>query len=98
MSTVLYVLLAILIFGILIGVHEWGHFIMARLCKVRVLEFALGMGPAIWQKDGKKGTKISLRAFPIGGFCAMDGEDGEDNDTSGVTQPDVFSSWSPGRA
>ena len=79
MSTILYVILAIIIFGILIGVHEWGHFIAARLCGVKVLEFSMGMGPLLFQKEGRKGTKISLRALPIGGFCAMEGED-EDSD------------------
>ena len=79
MGTFLYVLLAILIFGILIGIHEWGHFIAARACGVRVLEFSLGMGPLLWHKEGKNGTQISLRALPVGGFCAMEGED-EDSD------------------
>ncbi len=85
MGTFLYILLAILIFGILIGVHEWGHFIVARLCGVRVLEFSLGMGPVLWQRESKKGTKISLRALPIGGFCAMEGEDESSDDPSAFT-------------
>ena len=80
MSTILYILLAILIFGILIAVHEWGHFIAARLCGVRVLEFSLGMGPLLWKKESKKGTLLSLRALPIGGFCAMEGEDAASDD------------------
>ncbi len=71
----MYIILAILLFGVLIAAHEWGHFIAARLCGVTVHEFAIGMGPQIWHKDGKKGTKFSLRALPIGGFCAMEGED-----------------------
>ena len=79
MSTFLYILLAIVIFGILIGVHEWGHFIAARACGVRVLEFSLGMGPLLWHRESRHGTQISLRALPIGGFCAMEGED-EDSD------------------
>lgn len=80
MSTILYILLAILIFGILIAVHEWGHFIAARLCGVRVLEFSLGMGPLLWKKESKKGTLLSLRALPVGGFCAMEGEDTASDD------------------
>ncbi len=80
MSTILYILLAILIFGVLIAVHELGHFMAARACGVRVLEFAMGMGPLLWQKESKKGTLISLRALPIGGFCAMEGEDTESDD------------------
>ena len=76
---VLYVILAILIFGVLIAVHELGHFTAAKLCGVRVEEYAIGMGPALWKR--KKGeTLYSLRAIPIGGYCAMTGEDGESDD------------------
>ncbi len=80
MSTALYILLAILIFGVLIAIHELGHFLTARLCGVRVLEFSLGMGPAIWKRETRSGTQLSLRALPIGGFCAMEGEEGESDD------------------
>ena len=73
--TVIY---AILIFCLLIFVHEFGHFIVAKACGVKVNQFALGMGPAIFKKQ-KGDTLYSLRAFPIGGYCAMEGED-EDSD------------------
>ncbi len=76
----MYIILAILLFGILIAAHEWGHFIAARLCGVTVHEFSIGMGPLIWKKDGKKGTKFSLRALPIGGFCSLEGEEEESDD------------------
>ena len=89
MSTLLYILLAILIFGVLIGIHELGHFLAARACGVRVLEFAMGMGPALWQKKSRRGTVISLRALPIGGFCAMEGEDDASDD------PAAFSNAAP---
>ena len=73
----LYVLLAIFIFGLLIFVHELGHFIVARLCGVKILEFAIGMGPKIFGwKSKKNGTKYALRLFPIGGFVSMLGENG----------------------
>ena len=49
--TILYILLAILIFGVLIAIHEFGHFATAKLCGVRVDEFAIGMGPALWKKQ-----------------------------------------------
>lgn len=76
MTLVFTVLAAILIFAILVFIHEFGHFITAKLTGVKVLEFALGMGPKIF--SFKKGeTLYSLRAFPIGGFCSMEGEDGE---------------------
>ncbi len=74
-----YILIAILIFGVLIGIHEWGHFIAAKACGVRVNEFSIGMGPLLAQK--KKGeTDYSLRLLPIGGYCAMEGEDETSDD------------------
>ena len=73
--TIIY---AILIFCFLIFVHELGHFIVAKLCGVKVNEFAIGMGPAFFKRQ-KGETQYSLRVFPIGGFCAMEGED-EDSD------------------
>ena len=72
-----YILYAILIFGLLIFIHELGHFIVARLCGVKVLEFAIGMGPKLFSWKGKKhGTRYALRLFPIGGFVNMLGENG----------------------
>ena len=74
--TVFYIILAILLFGILILIHEFGHFITAKLSGVQVNEFSLFMGPAIFKK--KKGeTTYSLRCIPFGGYCAMEGEDGD---------------------
>lgn len=67
---------AIVIFLVLVLVHEFGHFITAKLCGVTVHEFAIGMGPAIFKKE-YKGTLYSLRCIPIGGYCAMEGEDEE---------------------
>ena len=81
----MYIILAILLFGVLIAAHEWGHFIAARLCGVTVHEFAIGMGPVVWKKKGKKGTQYSLRALPIGGFCAMEGEEEESDDPHSLT-------------
>lgn len=75
------ILIAILFFGIIIFIHEFGHFIFAKLFKVRVNEFALGMGPTLLKKQGKE-TLYSLRLFPIGGFCAMEGEE-EESDSEG---------------
>lgn len=74
MNIVVTILLTVLIFGAIIFIHELGHFIVARLTGVTVVEFALGMGPALLRLRGKK-TLYSLRLFPIGGFCAMLGED-----------------------
>jgi len=74
--TILYILIALLFFGILIFIHEGGHFLFARLCGVDVKEFSIGMGPKLITKTSKKsGTRYGLRALPIGGFVSMDGED-----------------------
>lgn len=76
------VISAILIFFVLVLVHELGHFITAKLCGVEVHEFGIGMGPVIFKKE-YKGTVYSLRCIPIGGFCAMEGED-EESDSPGA--------------
>ena len=73
----LYILLALFIFGILVFIHELGHFLVARWCGVQILEFAIGMGPKLVSKKSKKtGTVYSLRLLPIGGFVSMLGENG----------------------
>ena len=64
----------IFLLGFLILIHEGGHFIVAKLCKVKVNEFAIGFGPTIWRKQGKE-TKYALRLIPLGGFVSMEGED-----------------------
>ncbi|MCQ2451819.1 MAG: site-2 protease family protein [Oscillospiraceae bacterium] len=74
-----YILIAILAFGILIADHELGHFLTARLCGIRVNEFAIGMGPALFKKQGKE-TLYALRLIPVGGYCAMEGEDVDTGD------------------
>lgn len=70
------ILLAVLFFGFIIFFHELGHFIFAKLFKVQVNEFAMGMGPTLF-KFQKGETKYALRLFPIGGFVSMEGEDDE---------------------
>ena len=74
----MYILLAILIFSVLIFVHELGHFLAAKASGVQVNEFAIFMGPAIWKKQVGE-TLYSIRCIPVGGYCAMEGED-EDTD------------------
>lgn len=73
------VLVTLLIFLVMITLHEFGHFIMAKVLGVNVLEFAIGMGPAIFKKKGKD-TLYSIRIFPIGGYCRLEGEDSESED------------------
>lgn len=73
------ILFAILLFSLLIFLHELGHFVAAKLSGVRVNEFSMFMGPAIWRKQ-KGETLYSIRCIPIGGYCAMEGEDGGSDD------------------
>lgn len=79
-----YIIAALLVFGVLIGVHELGHFLAAKACGVRVNEFAIGMGPVLWKKQ-KGDTQYSLRAFPVGGFCAMEGEEEASDDPAALS-------------
>ena len=83
MSFIINLLLFIVILGVIVFVHEFGHFIFAKIAGVYVFEFAIGMGPKIW--GFKKGeTEYNLRAIPIGGFCSMAGEDFDDEELKKV--------------
>ena len=77
--TIFSIVLIILFFGLLIAIHEFGHFVAAKSLGVRVNEFAIGMGPALLSRQ-KGETTYSLRLFPIGGFCAMEGEEESSDD------------------
>lgn len=87
----LYILVAILMFGFLIFIHELGHFLTARLFHVTIYEFAIGMGPKLisW-KSKKNGTAYSLRALPIGGYVSMAGEDEESDDEGSLRRKKVW--------
>jgi len=80
---IMFIVIAIIAFGILIAVHELGHFLAAKIMGVRVTEFAIGMGPKILKKQGKE-TLYTLRLLPFGGFCAME-EDEEATDSRSFT-------------
>src|SRR5690554_364568 len=78
LSTLGGIAIFIIIIGLIIAVHEFGHFFFARRAGILAREFALGMGPILWKK--KKGeTLYTIRAIPIGGFCAIAGEEMEDD-------------------
>ena len=80
LSSISSILLAILILMIMITVHEFGHYIAGKIFKFKINEFAIGMGPAILKRKNKTtGEVFSVRALPLGGFCAFEGED-EDSD------------------
>ena len=85
MSTLLTVVIALLVFGFLIFIHEFGHYIFARIFKVKINEFSIGMGPKlIWYDSKKTGIRYAISMLPIGGYVAMAGEDDESDD------PDSF--------
>ena len=85
----IYILLAILLFGALVALHEFGHFITAKLSGVKVNEFSIGMGPAIIKKQFGE-TLYSLRLLPFGGFCAMEGEDENSDDPRAFGNAKIF--------
>jgi len=82
MTTFISIIITIVTFGILIMIHELGHFLVAKKCGVKINEFSIGMGPAIYKKQGRE-TLFSIRVLPIGGYVKLEGEDEEsdpDND------------------
>lgn len=87
------IILTLLVFTVIVVIHEWGHFIMARRQGIFVEEFAVGMGPAIWKHTTKKNLVVSVRILPIGGFCRMKGEEAEEG---AIAEPDSFNAKSPG--
>ena len=89
-STVGSIILALLVLLIMITVHELGHYIVGKIFKFKINEFAIGMGPAIFKRENAKtGEVFSIRALPLGGFCAFEGED-EASDN-----PDAFNNKEP---
>lgn len=91
MCEIITIIIAVLIFGVLIFIHELGHYLAARAFKVGIKEFAIGMGPKIISKTSEK-TQIvySLRLLPIGGFVSMVGEDEESDDESALNLKPIW--------
>ncbi|MBQ8413077.1 MAG: site-2 protease family protein [Lachnospiraceae bacterium] len=83
------IILIILVFGVIIFFHEFGHFIVAKLNKIAVIEFSIGMGPALFSFKRKE-TKYSLRLLPLGGYCLMEGEDEESEDENAFGNKPVW--------
>lgn len=89
MTVVFSIFIMLIILTVLVVVHEWGHYISARIFGVKVNEFSIFIGPKIFSRKGKKtGTVFSIRCIPLGGFCAMEGEETtEDGDESYCNKP-----------
>ncbi len=91
LNSILSVLLAVLVLLIMITVHEFGHYIVGKLFKFKINEFAIGMGPALFKSKNKTtGEIFSIRALPLGGYCAFEGEDKDESEN-----PDAFNNKSP---
>lgn len=96
LNTFVTVIVSVLVFGFLIFIHEFGHYITARIFGVTIQEFSIGMGPRIFSRISKKtGIRYSIAAFPIGGFVSMPGENGmtEEDDPDGIdysNDPNTF--------
>ena len=91
LTGLLYVVLAIVILLFMVLVHELGHYIAGRILKFKIEEFSIGFGKALFSRTNKRGEKISLRIFPLGGYCAFKGE-GDDEDNPA---PDAFNAQKP---
>ena len=85
-----YIFIAILVLLFMVLIHELGHYTAGKILKFKINEFSVGFGPKIFQKKKKNGELISLRVFPLGGYCAFEGEneDGTDN-------PQAFNNQKP---
>lgn len=87
----LYVVVALVVLLFMVLVHELGHYIAGRILKFKIEEFSIGFGKALFSRTNKRGEKISLRIFPLGGYCAFKGE-GDDVDNP---EPDAFNAQKP---
>lgn len=83
MSYIWYVVVAILALLVMVMIHEFGHYVAGKILGFKIEEFSVGFGPKIVQKRKKNGELFSLRAIPLGGYCALDGEDENSESTTG---------------
>ena len=88
MAFIISALKIIVLLGFLVFIHEGGHFLVAKLCKVKVNEFAIGFGPKIWKKQGKE-TQYALRLIPLGGFVNMEGESEASEEEGSFTKASI---------
>jgi regulator of sigma E protease len=77
----IYLFSAIILLGVLIAIHEYGHFIVGRMCNIHIYRFSIGMGPVIFKRHDKHGSEIALSAFPLGGYVAFHTEKVNEEDS-----------------
>ena len=88
MGIIITILKIVIILGFLVLIHETGHFLVARLCKIKVNEFSIGFGPLIWKKETSK-TKYSIRLIPLGGYVNMLGEEERSEEEGSFSQASI---------
>lgn len=91
LQTVGYLALAVVLLMLMITIHEFGHYITAKILKFKIYEFSIGMGKALYQKKRKSGEVFSIRLVPLGGYCSF----GEDDTSLDDTDPDSFNNKAP---
>ncbi len=91
LSSILYIILAVFVLLLMVLIHELGHYTAGRLLKFKIEEFSIGFGKAIFSRTNKRGEKISLRIFPLGGYCAFKGEGSDEDDKD----PEAFVNQKP---
>ena len=89
MMNILYIIIAIFVLLTMVLIHELGHYIAGRVLGFKITEFSIGFGKVLWQKTNKHGEKISLRLFPLGGFCAFYGENDGDEESEKTLNDDT---------
>ncbi len=89
MMNILYIIIAIFVLLTMVLIHELGHYIAGRVLGFKITEFSIGFGKVLWQKTNKRGEKISLRLFPLGGFCAFYGENDGDEESEKTLNDDT---------
>ena len=89
MIKILYILIAILMLGVIVTIHEFGHYLAGRLCGIGILAFSIGFGPKLVQFK-RKGILYSLRAIPLGGYCSFVGEDENDDAPNAMNKQPVW--------
>ena len=89
MIKILYVIIAIFMLGFIVTIHEFGHYLVGRICGIGIVEFSIGMGPKLFGFQ-RKGIQYSIRAIPIGGYCAFVGEDEKNDDPRAMNNQPVW--------
>lgn len=86
---IITIIVTIVMFLVMVSLHEFGHFIVGKLLNFKILEYSIGFGPALLKRKGRE-TQYSLRAVPLGGYCKFDGDDEESDDPRAFSKQSVW--------